>query len=451
MSGTNKNDKRSQKGRSMVEILGVLAIIGVLSVGGISAYSAAMAKVKANGLMEATLKEAFLISDQLMMGVVTPKLSGFSKSLFDSVSVVPNTNNFELTLKAVDEDVCENLKSLLGALSMVQNITDDCLKVTFNKNLTAKKTTQSGGEGGESGGDSGGGNNESIESSYCSDGRTICGESCCDLGKFCFISDGSFECVAHSQNGCSQNSDCDLNQYCAIIAKNYDNMGAGHIPPQSGECRSLPNLNPFTYNNQTFYLSPRNEFFTFWSGENICLAHGKKMANIASLGLNEEYRCQEECAVINEFCVFEDGNVIQTSAEACLEAGGFLNPKACGSDSGELFFLKSCDDCILEDGTKGMCGGFVCLDIGEFVDSCNNCEECLSISEYFLSSDCEEYKKDKCSLQHKIFGIYYLSDLSNDGSAKVLEAFDEAGTGYEGFLELPMEGSNDYVGVICKD
>ena len=36
----------SQAGRSMVEILGVLAIIGVLSIGGISGYSKAMAKFK---------------------------------------------------------------------------------------------------------------------------------------------------------------------------------------------------------------------------------------------------------------------------------------------------------------------------------------------------------------------------------------------------------------------
>ena len=38
--------KNEQSGRSMVEMLGVLAIIGVLSVGGISGYSKAMAKYK---------------------------------------------------------------------------------------------------------------------------------------------------------------------------------------------------------------------------------------------------------------------------------------------------------------------------------------------------------------------------------------------------------------------
>ena len=43
MTILNRND---QGGRSMVEMLGVLAIIGVLSVGGISGYSKAMAKFK---------------------------------------------------------------------------------------------------------------------------------------------------------------------------------------------------------------------------------------------------------------------------------------------------------------------------------------------------------------------------------------------------------------------
>ena len=40
--------KKSQAGRSMVEMLGVLAIIGVLSVGGIAGYSKAMQKYKIN-------------------------------------------------------------------------------------------------------------------------------------------------------------------------------------------------------------------------------------------------------------------------------------------------------------------------------------------------------------------------------------------------------------------
>jgi len=42
----------NEYGRSMIEMLGVLAIVGVLSVGGISGYSKAMNKFKANKVVE---------------------------------------------------------------------------------------------------------------------------------------------------------------------------------------------------------------------------------------------------------------------------------------------------------------------------------------------------------------------------------------------------------------
>ena len=45
----------NQKGRSMIEMLGVLAIIGVLSVGGISGYTKAMMKHKTNSTTELML------------------------------------------------------------------------------------------------------------------------------------------------------------------------------------------------------------------------------------------------------------------------------------------------------------------------------------------------------------------------------------------------------------
>ncbi len=45
-------EKMNEKGRSMVEMLGVLAIIGVLSAGGLAGYSKAMFKHKLNSTME---------------------------------------------------------------------------------------------------------------------------------------------------------------------------------------------------------------------------------------------------------------------------------------------------------------------------------------------------------------------------------------------------------------
>ena len=44
--------RNEEAGRSMVEMLGVLAIVGVLSIGGISGYSKAMAKYKVNKTLD---------------------------------------------------------------------------------------------------------------------------------------------------------------------------------------------------------------------------------------------------------------------------------------------------------------------------------------------------------------------------------------------------------------
>ena len=49
---TNTFRTSAQSGRSMVEMLGVLAIIGVLSIGGVAGYSKAMAKYKINKTMD---------------------------------------------------------------------------------------------------------------------------------------------------------------------------------------------------------------------------------------------------------------------------------------------------------------------------------------------------------------------------------------------------------------
>jgi len=50
--GDNKCGSATQSGRSMIEMLGVLAIIGVLSVGGIAGYSKAMMKYRINKTIE---------------------------------------------------------------------------------------------------------------------------------------------------------------------------------------------------------------------------------------------------------------------------------------------------------------------------------------------------------------------------------------------------------------
>ena len=56
--------KKLESGRSMVEMLGVLAIIGVLSVGGIAGYSLAMRRHRANQILDIASKYAVIVYNQ---------------------------------------------------------------------------------------------------------------------------------------------------------------------------------------------------------------------------------------------------------------------------------------------------------------------------------------------------------------------------------------------------
>lgn len=98
--------KINQSGRSMIEMLGVLAIIGVLSVGGIQGYTKAMAKYKLTK-----------VQDQIMMIVMNvraayatqPSYGGLSNLTSIQYNITPN----EMVVKGTTND-SESLFSAFG-------------------------------------------------------------------------------------------------------------------------------------------------------------------------------------------------------------------------------------------------------------------------------------------------------------------------------------------------
>ena len=78
--------KNNEQGRSMVEMLGVLAIIGVLSVGGISGYSKAMAKFK---LTKAQDQISMLLMNIRTAFATSPNYSGLDVSTAISYNIAP--------------------------------------------------------------------------------------------------------------------------------------------------------------------------------------------------------------------------------------------------------------------------------------------------------------------------------------------------------------------------
>ena len=116
---TPENDNLvTQCGRSMIEMLGVLAIIGVLSVGGITGYSKAMEKFKINK----TINEISTIASNIQTTFISQ--TNFSEKLRCGYAYPPCSAGFPLSMiipdeVKVDKDKNEILLSNNSSLSII--------------------------------------------------------------------------------------------------------------------------------------------------------------------------------------------------------------------------------------------------------------------------------------------------------------------------------------------
>ena len=87
--------RTNESGRSMVEMLGVLAIIGVLSIGGIAGYTMAMNRYRANEVVDAVNKYAVIAytacqTAKTMRGV-DPCTAGTDFPTYDNSGLTPTS------------------------------------------------------------------------------------------------------------------------------------------------------------------------------------------------------------------------------------------------------------------------------------------------------------------------------------------------------------------------
>ena len=109
---------QNEQGRSMVEMLGSLAIIGVLSAGAIGGYSYAMNKHRTNELIYEATKRAQWVGTQLEMNKNAQNIGfgGFGTDTFGGGKFtgtvktdLANPNQFGIVVSALREAVCENI------------------------------------------------------------------------------------------------------------------------------------------------------------------------------------------------------------------------------------------------------------------------------------------------------------------------------------------------------
>ena len=105
--------KHNETGRSMVEMLGVLAVVGVLSIGGVAGYRYAVDKMNANEIINELKKRAITASQQRVLG------QGINLAEYGAIlgkyEVTPANGYpedpafFGLEIKAVPQKVCQHI------------------------------------------------------------------------------------------------------------------------------------------------------------------------------------------------------------------------------------------------------------------------------------------------------------------------------------------------------
>ncbi|MBE6446861.1 MAG: hypothetical protein E7021_05625 [Alphaproteobacteria bacterium] len=282
---TNKNYKRSQKGRSMVEMLGVLAIVGVLSVGGLYGYGVAMKKHKANQLLHEASMQAATVSAQIMSGKDPTGLTDFGTGnniTLDTNSIAGNTT-FKLKMAGIGKDVCEQMKNSKGG--MVRDV--DCDEATGNATITYYKNLATDPAEGEKSPTGGAGTEKD----------PVCQDVKCESGQQC-IGGACAEVNPNTTNGCSKNSDCDEwckdngggeECYCQITA-DFTGDDSACWENFTGQCAVAT-----TQSGVTGGYTVSADYMTWWSAVNFCKAHNKSLVSLADLSITGGYQDDAYC------------------------------------------------------------------------------------------------------------------------------------------------------------
>ena len=112
----------NENGRSMVEMLGVLAIIGVLSVAGIAGYTMAMNKYKSNEILNLA-SQAVILAQTYNGGEGIDSEKSYTQlgltvtAPVTSLSVAPGSNGkYDVTVITSADKACEMAQENAGTL-----------------------------------------------------------------------------------------------------------------------------------------------------------------------------------------------------------------------------------------------------------------------------------------------------------------------------------------------
>ena len=242
-----------QFGRSMIEMLGVLAIIGVLSIGGLLGYRRAVNNHQANQILDDVNRFAFVILERsgLALGDVVPEGDFVKNSIYQLEGYQDiEPNQFSITVSDVPKGVCEALlpKAIIE------------YKVRVNPSATESGPLY-----------------DSLNTDLCLDNNFM----------VFYFGDTAGVCNVPDDDGptpCTQNSDCCGDYFCAFesatecIAKGT--IGKPNVT--HGACLPMSDFDDETGNlTKTVVVDGVSQKFvrsssgmTWWSAQNWCERKG---------------------------------------------------------------------------------------------------------------------------------------------------------------------------------
>ncbi len=363
---------KSEVGRSMVEMLGVLAIIGVLSIGAVAGYSYAVTKWKAGEVLSDLHTRAIEYTRQMaLQKKFTPDFQfenfefGDENSLGNPVAGFPlydDPDFFEIEVRGVSSEVCAQIirDKSLPILDVAVNggdygaLAEECGTETPGNLVTMaflfSKTLEDAGDPLEAPAevtqarpdDCPASRWANIAGVCCAEDERGTGGHCCptssagwgqNVGRCCMADEKQiavikpnhtyyYVCCAFDQTWnsskrrcedvetaqCISNDDCLANEFC-----DYVNPVSCTNKSASGVCQPASVSHTKVINGATYKRSSTG--MTWWSAENFCARIGGSMVDVADFGCGYDIVGNKTWGYCNEGSEFTQESSVGSRSE----------------------------------------------------------------------------------------------------------------------------------------
>ncbi len=351
--------KNAETGRSMVEILGVLAIIGVLSIGGIYGYTFAMDKYRANDIVyEVNLRATDVWHKYQEQPLPDPSEDGTDFDEFPDMTgtgypIYMTTHPdvaFKTYVEGVSSRVCKNVvnMNLNGIVKGIQFVQVNGTKYTGNASICGEDETDNtivftsflDSENNEAGtGQSG---DPCVEDTDC---MSACGNATCDTDKM--ICQNS--CTGTDTPYCLDNGEDGICVEC-LVNEDCKSKGRGYICDESNHtCSALQKSCPEG---------------TFRSQNGACIS----------------------CGDGSNFIVLKDGQGFPDTSD---EVDGFTMCQQCEESDAKRWYGE-----LVDDTAHGYCS-YMCTEGYSYQSSTEGCIPCSDMTAHKIQN--ESISKNQCS------------------------------------------------------